>query len=301
MLLGLGSVFAGVCFFRLRKRMPFVGAGMLSLGFLLWGLYLASYPLSRQDEHLYSAGFFVGAVLQLFIAVSKIVLVLEEVRYNTEKVLAEIAAVRSEKEVLQVKVLTTEEQCRSLYDQVRLTEGLQKAYKELRRTQHVVVQQERLRALGHMASGVAHDVNNALSPIVAYSELLLATQTNLPETARQYLQIIRRSGEDISHIVARMREFYRRRSDTEELTEVDINQIIEEVIELTRPRWRDLSQRQAVSIQVQRELEPHLPLLLSDPSDLREAMINLIFNAVDALPQGGTINLVSRSVSRPAQ
>src|SRR5208337_1999661 len=44
-LLGLGSVFAGVCFYRLRKRMPFVGAGMLSLGFLLWGLYLASYPL----------------------------------------------------------------------------------------------------------------------------------------------------------------------------------------------------------------------------------------------------------------
>ena len=57
--------------------------------------------------------------------------------------------------------------------QVRLTEGLQKAYEELRRTQHVVVQQERLRALGQMASGVAHDVNNALSPIVAYSELLL--------------------------------------------------------------------------------------------------------------------------------
>src|ERR1019366_5030367 len=65
MLLGLGSVFAGVCFFRLRKKMPFVGAGMLSLGFLLWGLYLASYPLSQQDERLYSAGFFVAAVLQL--------------------------------------------------------------------------------------------------------------------------------------------------------------------------------------------------------------------------------------------
>ncbi len=127
MLLGLGSVFAGVCFFRLRKKMPFVGAGMLSLGFLLWGVYLGSYPLSRQDEHLYSAGFFVAAVLQLFIAVSMIVLVLEEVRYKNEQVLAEIAAVRSEKEALQVKVITTEEQCRSLYDQVRLTEGSPKS------------------------------------------------------------------------------------------------------------------------------------------------------------------------------
>jgi CheY-like chemotaxis protein len=151
-----------------------------------------------------------------------------------------------------------------------------------------------------MASGVAHDINNALSPIVAYSELLLVTQTDLPGAARQYLQIIHQSGEDVAHIVARMREFYRRRSDTEDLSKVDINKTIEEVIELTRPRWRDLSQRQAVCIQVQRELDPRLPQLLCETSDLREALINLIFNAVDALPQGGTITLSTRSVSRPA-
>ena len=299
-LIGLGSVFAGVCFFRVRKKMPFVGAGMLALGFLLWGFYLASYPFTLEHQNLYNAGFLIAAVLQLFIAVSMIVLVMEEVRYNAEQMRVEIAEVRSEKEALQVKILTTEEQCRNLYDQVRLTEGVQKAYDELRRTQQVVVQQERLRALGQMASGVAHDVNNALSPIVAYSELLLATQTDLPAAARQYLQIIHQAGEDVAHIVARMREFYRRRSDTEELSKVNLNRIIEEVIELTRPRWRDLSQRDAVSIQVERDLEPQLPQLLCEPSDLREALINLIFNAVDALPQGGTIALSTRSVSRPA-
>ncbi len=298
-LIGLSSVFAGVCFYRVRKKMPFVGAGMLSLGFLLWGLYLGSYPFSQEYQDLYNAGFLIAAVLQLFIAVSMVVLVMEEVRYNAEQMRAEIAEVRSEKEVLQVKVLTTEEQCRTLYDQVRLTDGVQKAYDELRRTQQVVVQQERLRALGQMASGVAHDVNNALSPIAAYSELLLATQPDLPAATRHYLEIIRRSGEDIAHIVARMREFYRRRSDTEELANVDVNRTIEDVIELTRPRWRDISQRQAVSIQIQRELEPQLPLLLSDAGDLREALINLIFNAVDALPQGGTITLATRSV-RPS-
>jgi len=299
-LLGLGSVFAGVCFYRLRKKMPFVGAGMLALGFLLWGLYLTSYPFSQEHDQLYRDGFFVAAVLQLFIAVSMIVLVLEEVRYKNEKMLAEIAEVRSEKEALQLKVLTTEEECRSLYDQVRVTEGIQSAYDELRRTQQAVVQQERLRALGQMASGVAHDVNNALSPIVAYSELLLGTMPDLAEGARQYLETIRRSGEDIAHIVARMREFYRRRSDTEQLTKVDINQIIDEVIDLTRPRWRDLSQREGISIQILRELESKPPQLLSNPSDLREALINLIFNAVDALPQGGTITFTTRCVSRPA-
>ena len=76
-------------------------------------------------------------------------------------------------------------------------------------------------------------------------------------------------------------------------------QIIEEVIELTRPRWRDISQREGISIQIQTELEPKLPLLLSDPSDLREALINLVFNAVDAMPQGGTITFVTRSVKSP--
>jgi signal transduction histidine kinase len=296
-LIGLGSVFAGVCFFRARKKMPFVGPGMLSIGFFLWGVYLGSYPFSQEYQNLYNAGFLIAAVLQLFIAVSMVVLVMEEVRYNAEQAHAEIIAVRSEKEALQVKILTVEEQSRNLYDQVRLSEGVQKAYDELRRTQQVVVQQERLRALGQMASGIAHDVNNALSPVVAYSELLLATLSNLPDNARQYLQTIRQSGEDISNIVARMREFYRRHSDTEQLVKVDINKIIEEVIELTRPRWRDISQRESISIKIQPELESNLPLLLSDPSDLRETLINLIFNAVDALPQGGIITLVTRSVA----
>jgi len=195
--IGLSSMFAGVCFHRLRRKLPYVGTGMLSLGFLLWGLYLATYPLCEKYSELYSAGLFVAAVLQLFIAVSMIVLVLEEVRYKAEQMYAEIAAVRSEKEELQAKVLTTEEQCRNLYDQVRLSQGVQKAYDELRRTQQTVVQQERLRALGQMASGVAHDINNALCPIVAYSELLLKTLSNLPETDRRQLQIIRRAGEDV--------------------------------------------------------------------------------------------------------
>jgi signal transduction histidine kinase/ActR/RegA family two-component response regulator len=299
MLIGLSSVFGGVCFYRLRQKMPFVGAGMLSLGFMLWGLYLGSYPFAELSPDLIGASFFIAAVLQLFIAVSMIVLVLEEVRYKSEKVIAEIATVRSEKEKLQVKVLSTEEQCRNLYDQVRLADGLQQAYEELRRTQQVVVQQERLRALGQMASGIAHDINNALSPITAYSELLLGKRQIPAETTKEYLKSINNSAVDIARIVARMREFYRRRDSTEMLTKVFINKIVEEVIGLTRPRWRDVCQREGVSIQVKSELEADMPPLLSDPTELREALINLIFNSLDAMPYGGTIHLVTRSVLRP--
>src|SRR5580658_4950018 len=256
-LLGLSSLFAGVCFFRLRKQKAFVGAGMLSMGFLLWGLYLGTYPFSRQYDNLYSAGFFVAAVLQLFIAVSMIVLVLEEVRHHAEQVRLEIVAIRLEKEALQAKVISTEEECQGLYNRVRLTEGTQKAYDELRRTQQTVVQQERLRALGQMASGVAHDINNALSPILAYSELLLSTLPDLAEAPRQRLQRISQAAEDVAQIVARMREFYRRDLAADQLAKVDVNHTIEDVIELTRPRWRDLAQRQGISIQVKTQLEPN--------------------------------------------
>ncbi len=299
-LLGLSSLFAGVCFFRLRKQKAFVGAGMLSMGFLLWGLYLGTYPFSREYDNLYSAGFFVAAVLQLFIAVSMIVLVLEEVRYSAELVRAEIAAVRLEKEALQAKVVTAEEECQSLYNRVRLTEGTQKAYDELRRTQQAVVQQERLRALGQMASGVAHDINNALSPITAYSELLLSTLPDLAEAPRQRLERISQAAEDVAQIVARMREFYRRDVDPNLLGLVNANKVLEEVVELTRPRWRDLAQRQGISINIKLQLEPIPPMLVCNASELREALTNVVFNAVDALPEGGIITLVTRAVTWPA-
>jgi signal transduction histidine kinase/ActR/RegA family two-component response regulator len=297
-LLGLSSLFAGVCFFRLRKQKAFVGAGMLSLGFLLWGVYLGSYPFSQQYGDLYSAGFFIAAVLQLFIAVSMIVLVLEEVRHNAEQTRKEIAAVRLEKEALQVKVITTEEECQSLYHQVRLTEGIQEAYDQLRRAQQVVVQQERLRALGQMASGVAHDINNALSPITAYAQLLLNTLPNLADEPRLRLQRISQAAEDVAQIVARMREFYRRDLDPNQLEKVNVNKVIEEVTELTRPRWRDLAQRHGIAIQVKFDPEPDLPQLVCNASELREALTNVVFNAVDALSQGGVITLTARSVSR---
>jgi signal transduction histidine kinase/ActR/RegA family two-component response regulator len=299
-LLGSSSLFAGVCFLRLRKRMAFVGAGLLSLGFLLWGVYLATYPLTEKYENLYAAGFFVAAVLQLFIAVSMIVLVLEEVRHNAEQVRAEIAAVRREKEALQVKVLTAEEECQNLYDRVRLTEGTQKAYDELRRTQQAVVQQERLRALGQMASGIVHDINNAMCPITAYSELLLVTLPDLAREQEQQLQAISRAARNVTDIAAHMREFYRRDLDPGELASLDVNQAIAEVIELTRPRWRDLVQRQGFSIEIECQFEPQAPLLLCNAAELRDALTNILFNAVDALPHGGVITLATRSAARPA-
>lgn len=295
-LTGLASMFSGLSFYRLRRQQQFVASGLLFLGFFLWGVYLITYPFSQRYDMLINAGFLFSAVLQLFIAVSMIVLVLEEARHINEQVLQQIQSINSEKRELQTKILSTEEQCRSLFNQARLREELQSAYDELRQTQQSVVQQERLRALGQMASGIAHDINNALSPIVAFAEMLLRKEPNLAEHSRKNLEHIRTAAEDIAAIVARMGEFYRRREQNDQLRLVSVNQICTQVIELTSPCWRDISQGRGSVIRVEDQFEPALPELYCHESELREALTNVVLNAVDALPRGGAIQVITRAL-----
>ena len=176
--------------------------------------------------------------------------------------------------------------------QTQLHESLQRAYDDLRQTREAVMQQERLRALGQMASGIAHDVNNAISPIVGYAELLLMTpEENLSERARRYIETIKTAGTDIAHIVARMREFYRQRTEQEELFPFNLNRLVRQVIDLTRPRWKDIPQQRGIVIDVVSDLCDDLPEVLGLESEIREALTNLIFNAVDAMPDSGTVTI----------
>jgi signal transduction histidine kinase/CheY-like chemotaxis protein len=294
-LIGTGSVFAAACFFRFRKKRPFVGAGMLTVGFVLWGLYLGTYPLSRRDESLFSAGFFIAAVIQLFIAVSMVVLVLEEARLISQEATEQIAVINAEKESLQIKAITAEEKCRSLYDQVRTSEGTQKAYEELRETQENIVRQERLRAIGQMTGGLVHDLNNLLTPIKGYSELILASPPALSENQQLMANRINMAANDIANIVRRMRDFYRPRSREDRVESVDVNLAIDEVLAFTRPRWRDLPQQRGACIEISLHLDRTLSPLVGDASELRQALTNLVFNAVDALTNGGIITITTRA------
>jgi hypothetical protein len=90
-LIGLASILTAVSYYRLRCRNPrYLGAGLLAFGFVCWGLYMAAYPFFKASNQLVSSGFFISAVLQLFIAVSMIVLVLEEARASHERVLLQL-------------------------------------------------------------------------------------------------------------------------------------------------------------------------------------------------------------------
>jgi len=178
--------------------------------------------------------------------------------------------------------------------QARLYGALQQAYDDLRQSQHTVMQQERLRALGQMASGIAHDINNAISPVSLYTESLLEREPNLSERARGYLTTIQRAIEDVARTVARMREFYREREAQLTLERVDVNRAIRQVVELTRPRWSDLPQQRGAMVELRTELSDTLPEIMGAEHEIRDALTNLIFNAVDAMPAGGTLTVGTR-------
>ena len=169
---------------------------------------------------------------------------------------------------------------------------LGEALAALRETQQQVVQQENLRSLGQMASGIAHDFNNALSPIIGFSELLLQAPAVLADKAKviKYLQVINSSGQDAANVVRRMREFGRQRAPDQDFQSVDLPKVIQQTILLTQPRWKDQAQAAGRSIRIDTDVPP-VPPIVGIESELRELLTNLIFNAVDALADTGTITV----------
>lgn len=179
--------------------------------------------------------------------------------------------------------------------QAKLRGSLEAAYEDLKQTQQTVLQQERLRALGQMASGIAHDINNAISPVAVYTQSLLERETDLSPRIHGYLETVGRVVKDVSATVSRMRDFYRRNDSDTEMEAVSLNDLVPQVVELTRARWNDMPLQRGVVIRVSTQLEEGLPLIDGNAAELREAITNLIFNAVDAMPQGGKITIRTAS------
>jgi PAS domain S-box-containing protein len=178
--------------------------------------------------------------------------------------------------------------------QAQLYGALQQAYEDLRQTQKAVMQQERLLALGQMASGIAHDLNNAISPVALYTESLLEREPGLSPRTRSYLETIQRAIDDVGRTVARMREFYRQREPQSMLLPVDMNLMVQQVVDLTRAHWSDMAQQRGIAIEMQTELTADLPAIMGADNEIREALTNLIFNAVDAMPNGGPLTVRTR-------
>ncbi len=180
-------------------------------------------------------------------------------------------------------------------DDLRLADGIAKQAAvaiELHRTQRHIIEQERLNAVGKMASGLAHDFNNALVPISGYAEMLLEHPEILQDAAKstKYLKLIMTGVEDAASVVSRLREFYRKREEGEAYRPLSLNQMVEQAVALTRPRWRDEALGSGRTILVEADMRP-VPRILGSESEMRELLANLIFNAVDAMPEGGLIRI----------
>jgi signal transduction histidine kinase len=131
--------------------------------------------------------------------------------------------------------------------------------------------------------------------IIGYSDLLLQDPDSLNdrETTLDYLKTMNTAGRDAAQVVSRLRDFYRERKIEDVFAAVDLNEVIEESVSLTQPKWKTQALESGRKISVEFDLEK-LPAVSGNSSELREAITNLIFNAVDAMPNGGTLTLRSR-------
>ena len=171
---------------------------------------------------------------------------------------------------------------------------------ELSQVKHAVLQQERLRALGQMAGGIAHDINNAISPAAMYVEAMLEQDHTLNARSRERLSIVQQAIAAVVQTVARLREFCRPRESQATRDIVDINDLVQQSVALTRARWQTMAQGKGIAIQTEMQLGEGVPTINGSASEIRDAVVNLIFNAVDAMPEGGTITLKTSAMGNGA-
>jgi len=162
-----------------------------------------------------------------------------------------------------------------------------------------LLQSEKLKSLGELAGGVAHDFNNVLAAILGRAQLLkMGVETPKGEQEirksiielKKGLEIIEKAAKDGADTVRRIQEFARKRDEDKYFITIDLNEIIENALEFTRTRWKDDAESKGIKINIQKELSS-IPSIAGSASELREVFTNLINNAIDAMPQGGEIKI----------
>jgi signal transduction histidine kinase len=188
-----------------------------------------------------------------------------------------------------------------LYEELsKKTETLEKTIGELKSTQEQLIQSEKLRALGDLASGVAHDFNNILAVILGRTQLLLRRVED--QDLLKWLKVIEELATDGARTVERMQKFTRmRRSGPEtDFQDLDVNGIVHDVVEITRPRWKDEAELKGIRIEIETDLG-NLSKPIGNASELKEVLTNMVLNSIEALPEGGKVVIKSRMQGNDVQ
>jgi len=377
-LIGLAGIVTGVAFARHRCLRGYVGASMLSLGFFLWGAYFTGYPFVEQYHDLRATGFFISAVLQLFIAVGMIILVLEEARSTNQSALRQLRAQKLKASQLQTAVHSTERQYRNLFDKAgeaiiitaagdlrildlnqtaarflgisrgeaseqflpefcqaappappqrdstewvsrlcaqrtlsvtkkngeatvsqvessRIEYQGQPAFEFLFRevTDRTRLEQqlrkaEKLSSLGEMISGVAHELNNPMSVIKGYLELIEAHHEISPQTRADLGKVIQEC-DRATKLARHFLSFARERPGRREM--VDMNTMIQRVAELRRPALA------GGGVELFLDLTTDLRPTSADADQVQQLLVILVNNAVQAMaatPAPRTLRISTR-------
>jgi signal transduction histidine kinase/CheY-like chemotaxis protein len=170
-------------------------------------------------------------------------------------------------------------------------------FEQLKQAQNTLVRSEKMRALGELASGVAHNINNLLTAVLGYSELIQQDST-VSARVSQYARVIERAGLDGAEIVRRVQQFARMDS-TNDMAPFDLSTVVQEAIDLTRPAWRNQAQARGCEIDIKTDIERNVRAF-GQASEIREVVVNLIKNAADAMPQGGTVTVRCRAEGKEA-
>ncbi|MBI4240796.1 MAG: response regulator [Candidatus Rokubacteria bacterium] len=164
------------------------------------------------------------------------------------------------------------------------------ANRQLQVAQERLIQAERLRAFGQLASGLANDFNNMLTAILGRTQLLLRLE-GIERSLMRQLRVIEQAALEGARTVQQIQDFTRTRSAHPHVR-LDLGEILGEVRELTRTSWEHRSEAVGATHEIVIQAEP-VPPIAGDPVELREAFTNLVLNALEAMPQGGQLRLTA--------
>ena len=157
-----------------------------------------------------------------------------------------------------------------------------------------LIQNEKLRAMGEMAAGITHDINNILTPILGFVELL--KDKIIDKQSLKLLSVIELCAFDGMNITKRVGRLTKKHNDNNDFETFNIDSVISDAIDLTRSKWLTESIFKGIKINIIKSLKSNASIK-GNITEIREVFINIITNAIDAMPKGGTIEAITKNKS----